>query len=809
MDVPRARFLTASIGVVTGLLCLIVAMAASSSIAGAATPPAITSVTPATGPAAGGTVVTITGTDFAAGASVTFNGVAGTNVTVTGTTTITVTTPGGSPGPVTILITNPDGLGTSIGGVFSYLGAAPTITSVTPASGTSLGGTTVTITGTDFQGGATVRFGGTLATAVTVVSSTTITASTPAMVPGTVHVQVTNPDTQTSTLLNAFTFTPLTTPTISSVSPTSGTTGGGTSVTITGTGFVAGAIARFGNTNATSTVVVSSTQITAVTPPGSGVVAVRVTNPDTQSAQLNGAFTYVSAPAPTLTGVSPNSGVRTGGNTVTLTGTNFLPGLTVRFGTTTATNVNVISSTQITAVVPAAASPGTVSVQVTNPDGRSAIFSNAYTYLGTLAITSVSPTSGTTGGGTPVTITGVGFVPGASVRFGTTTATTVTVVSTNQILVVAPARSAGTVSIRVTNPNGELVTRENAYTYVTTAAPTVTSVTPSSGPLAGGNTVTIIGTSFNHGATVRFGTRVATSVTWVSTAQLSVVVPAGASLGNVAVRVDNTDGRSGSRTNAYTYVAGLTATGISPVNGTTAGGTDVTITGTNFTTPMTVLFGGTPATNVTVTSSTTLTARTPARPAGVVSVTIQAAGMQATLTNAFTYRQPATVTSITPNSGPSTGGTLIIVTGTGFTAGSTVTVGGVPATEVTLVSATQITARTPARPAGAAEVQVRAADTVLATGTPTFIYQALIGTITGGSVPTSGVSMFVFGGGGTGQLVDLAAAGCGVARISFWATVGGRWYGYTPAAPTFVNQSWNNVFAAGIPANTPILGACR
>jgi hypothetical protein len=337
----------------------------------------------------------------------------------------------------------------------------------------------------------------------------------------------------------------------------------------------------------------------------------------------------------------------------------------------------------------------------------------------------------------------------------------------------------------------------------------VISVAPSSGPLAGGNTVTIIGSSFNAGATVRFGSRTASSVAYSSPSQLSAVVPEGVSLGGVTVTATNTDGRDGSRSSAYTYLGGLTLTGLSPLVGTTAGGTDVTITGTNFTTPMTVLFGGSPATNVTVTGTTTLTARTPARSGGAVPVTLQAPTGQATLNNAYTFREPAVLTGVSPNTGPTTGGTLITISGSGFTAGSTVTVGGELATNVTLVGPTALTARTPARPAGAAEVHVRAADSVLATGTLTFIYQTQPGSIVGGSVPSVAVSMFVFGGGGTSQLVELATLGCGTSRISFWATSSERWYSYTPNAAAFVNQAWNNLFVGGIPANTPILGACR
>jgi hypothetical protein len=87
--------------------------------------------------------------------------------------------------------------------------AAPstvTVTGVTPSAGKSTGGKSVTVSGTGFQSGATVTFGGAAATNVVVVNATTITAKTPAHAPGPVSVTVTNPDTSSGTRTNAYTF---------------------------------------------------------------------------------------------------------------------------------------------------------------------------------------------------------------------------------------------------------------------------------------------------------------------------------------------------------------------------------------------------------------------------------------------------------------------------------------------------------------------------------------------------------------------------------------------------------------------------
>ena len=100
-----------------------------------------------------------------------------------------------------------------------------------------------------------------------------------------------------------------------------------------------------------------------------------------------------------------------------------------------------------------------------------------------------------------------------------------------------------------------------------------------------------------------------------------------------------------------------TVSSVSPNSGTTAGGTAVTITGTNFATGATVTFGTAAATNVAVVNSTTVTATTPAGSAGAVTVTVTVSGQSGSLASGFTYALAPTVTSVSPNSGSTLGGT--------------------------------------------------------------------------------------------------------------------------------------------------------
>jgi hypothetical protein len=169
--------------------------------------PTVSSTAPSIGSTAGGTVVTITGTGFVSGSAlaVTIGGVAATGITWVNSTTITATAPAGTSGAQNVIVMNPSTLSGTGTGAFTYA-VAPTVTSVTPSSGTDAGGVAITITGTGFVSGATVTIGGVAATGVTWVSSTSITATAPAGSAGAQNVVVTNPSTLTGTAAGAFTF---------------------------------------------------------------------------------------------------------------------------------------------------------------------------------------------------------------------------------------------------------------------------------------------------------------------------------------------------------------------------------------------------------------------------------------------------------------------------------------------------------------------------------------------------------------------------------------------------------------------------
>jgi len=282
---------------------------------------------------------------------------------------------------VDIVVANPGGGSTTIITGFTYT-PAPTITTASPATGSTNGGTGITITGTGFQPGAVVIIGGVIASNVTVVSSAQINAVTPPHPAGSADVTVTNPDGGTATLTAGYTYgLP---PSVTSILPTTGASIGGTVVIITGAQFQPGAAVTFGGVPATGIMVNGNgTTIQATTPAhASGVVDVTVTNPPPVggSATLAKAFTYFNPP-PSITSIAPTTGTAAGGTVVIITGQFFQQNAAVTFAAALATAVTVsVDGTMITATTPAGTGGTTVSVTVTNPDNQSATLANAYTF---------------------------------------------------------------------------------------------------------------------------------------------------------------------------------------------------------------------------------------------------------------------------------------------------------------------------------------------------------------------------------------------------------------------------------------------
>ena len=219
----------------------------------------------------------------------------------------------------------------------------PTVTRITPPTGSTSGGTTVTITGTGFTGATKVTFGIVAATRYTVVSDTQITAVSPAEAPGIQNIHITTAGGTSEPVVAVDPFIYVTSvPTVTGVAPPTGSTAGGTTVTVTGTGFTGAAKVTFGAVAAASYVVVSDTQITAVSPAqaaGTRDIVVTTAGGTKTAVAAVDQFSYV-VPVPTVTGVAPPTGSTSGGTTVTITGTGFTGATKVTFGILAATQLH-------------------------------------------------------------------------------------------------------------------------------------------------------------------------------------------------------------------------------------------------------------------------------------------------------------------------------------------------------------------------------------------------------------------------------------------------------------------------------------
>jgi hypothetical protein len=541
--------------------------------------PAVTSTSPASrGQGAVAQNITITGTGFLSGAAATFSGAGITVISTTfgSATTLTASisiAAGTTIGARNVTVTNPDtGVGTGTG-LFT-VNTGPTVTATSPVSrGQGAAAQSIAITGTGFVSGAalTSSFTGTgitvisttwnSATQVTAVVSIAATATT-----GARDVTVTNGDAGVGTGTAKFTVN--VGPSVTSLSPTSRGQGATSqNVVLTGTGFVNGATASFSGSGITvnSTTFNSATQVTANVTVAAGAATgardVTLTNPDAGLDTEVGLFTVNAAP--TVTSTSPSSrGQGAVGQNIAITGTGFVNGATASFGANVTTNsTTFVSSTSLTANITIAVTATTCarSVTVTNPDSGVGTGTGVFTVNTGPAVTSISPTSRGQGAvNQNIVITGTGFVNGATASFSgsnitvnSTTFNSATQVTANVTLTGA---ATGARAVTVTNPDTGAGTLAAAFTV--NAAPTLTSVAPTSGARNSTNlSIVVTGTGFVSGA----GT-LAASFTGSGVTVTGISVTTGTTKVTVVINIAN-NATTGARTLTLTNGDGGASTG--------------------------------------------------------------------------------------------------------------------------------------------------------------------------------------------------------------------------------------------------------
>jgi alpha-tubulin suppressor-like RCC1 family protein len=232
--------------------------------------------------------------------------------------------------------------------------------------------------------------------------------------------------------------------------------------------------------------------------------------------------------------------------------------------------------------------------------------------------------------------------------------------------------------------------------------PTVTGLSPAVGPTTGGSTVTISGAELEGATAVRFG---ATEAAFTPESSTSITATAPPGTGTVDVTVVTPTGTSAiSAADRYSYQLAPSVTKLLPTSGPVAGGTSVTITGTEFTAASAVTFGSVPASSFVVNSPTSITAVAPQQAAGIVNVVVTNSAGTSPITTKDHFKYTPTIQSVSPGEGLA--GTSVTVTGTGFGLGKLTTFkfGTSKATSVSCESSTTCTMLAPTHEPGTVNV---------------------------------------------------------------------------------------------------------
>jgi|GEM_PF-368800 len=733
--------------------------------------PAVTGLSPDAGPTAGGNTVVIAGTDLTGATAVNFGASPAASFVVNSATQITATAPAGT-GQVQVRVTTPGGTSAEVGpGYYSYV-SVPTLTAVSPASGPDAGGTRVELTGSGFFG-STVLFDGVAGTDPAVFTGSQMYITTPAGAAGTVDVQVVNAggsatlaDAFTYVAAPSGTLTITGAPGVLAtgnqatitVTPSFAPPTGGLTVQLTAGGSAGGTLNKsaltFTNANPQTFI------FTAASPAGvktiqyslSGADAGAYAAPATTSISVGTAGVAVTgAPSSMTVGevatitVTPSMAPPNGDLTLTLS--------KAGGGTLSTSVLTFASAAPQTFTFTATAPTGPVSISLVRGGADSLAFAQpAGVNISVAAaliptISAISPAQGSASAPAPVTISGSNFsASGNSVTFGGA-AGTITAQSATSITVTPPTSATeGLVDVVLTTSGNQSVTQGDGYRYLlpptlvaafspatagvnTTGTFQLTFTNPNSVAVSGltlSNTqyptgLTLLGASngcnngtstvgpngfqiyggsiaANASCTVRLGARSTT------TGAYSVTTGVPSITGPVSVV-----GLATSTTTPLTFVPVPTIATVTPDKGPQAGGTSITITGTNLNGATAVSIGGSQATSIVVASDgLSLTATTAASSfQGNRSVTVTTPGGIASGL-VFNYVPQPTVTTVSPASGPAAGGAVVTISGSNFSDATAVTFQGVAATSFTVDSDASITATTPAGTAGVAPVAVTA-----------------------------------------------------------------------------------------------------
>ncbi len=557
-----------------------------------------------------------------------------------------------------LIVAEGTGQDTTIG-IFENLGISgsiPSINSFLPT--TAQQNDTVTIKGINFIGTSSVKFGGIAAKSFIVVSDSVVKAVVNTGASGNIDVTTSY---GSATLAGFIFYNPLA-PVINSFIPSTATKGA--SVLIRGKNFTGASAVSFGVVAASSFTVNTDTTITAVVGNGqTGNVKVTTVN---GTASLAG-FTYVW---PIISSFTPSSGSLS--SLISIRGENLSSVTAVNFGNVPAASFNIVSDSQIVAVLGVGASGA---VSVIGPGGNSSLAGFTFNYPQPV-ISSFNPQSGYEG--TVIHITGTNFSSITSVSFGGVAADSFKIISDTLINAVVGNGASG--SIKIANP--AFSASQTGFVYLS-HQPQIYSFTPAKGTT--GTNVSVKGINFTGATAVSFGGTAASSFNIVSDTSIIAVVGSGTS---GAVSITTSYGTA--TENGFTFINPLAPEIYSINPDSAAAGSNITIHGKNFTTASQVIFITAQATSFTVINDSTIVAVVPPEIPDYGRITVVTANGNAYSPQWFYFISPPEINYFTPLSGQV--GTTVYIYGRYFAGVSQVSFGSVPATSFHLSSDTIIIA---------------------------------------------------------------------------------------------------------------------
>lgn len=357
---------------------------------------------------------------------------------------------------------------------------------------------------------------------------------------------------------------------VTSITPAEGRTAGLEEVTLTGRGLSKVVQVRIGDAAAVDPFAVSDTLLVALTPPNArGLYDVTVIDDLGKSYTLPMAYKYVE-PVQVIS-AEPAVGTALGGERVVIYGAGFGRDAVVLIGGRRAVSTRFVDTNTLEVVTPEGA-PGKVDVHVSGTGGSGRL-RRGFEYLDAglpaagFRVTSVSPNSGPSEGGTRITLEGSGFSAGLAVHVGALPATSVEVVSSTRITATTAAGSPGPATVRVIG-SGTIASLADAFTY--TGPPELWVVNPPTGSVSGGTRVKLLGAGFPSRGEVSFGGVLARDVVFVSDTEILATTP-GQAVGAVPVTIRSMDlDQPLTRPDAFVYFdpAANPGTWGDPVDGT-------------------------------------------------------------------------------------------------------------------------------------------------------------------------------------------------------------------------------------------------